>query len=209
MRQRQLFRWSLVALAVILPVLITPSGALATPTVIGQASAVQATVFGLLGSTTTIASTGSLVDDTDARAVSELAGSIPSIGGVEVPTAFTISSINGWNPSDDISSAASLGNVVLSVAGNQITASFVMSEATALVDGTTAGSSTVEGLAVNGVPITPDGAANQTILLPGLTLVLNEVQQSAGSITVNALHITSLDGLVNLVIASATAGIGQ
>lgn len=208
MRQRQLFRWSLVALAVILPVLITPSGALATPTVIGQASAVQATVFGLLGSTT-IASTGSLVDDTDARAVSELAGSIPSIGGVEVPTAFTISSINGWNPSDDISSAASLGNVVLSVAGNQITASFVMSEATALVDGTTAGSSTVEGLAVNGVPITPDGAANQTILLPGLTLVLNEVQQSAGSITVNALHITSLDGLVNLVIASATAGIGQ
>lgn len=181
-----------------------------TPTVSGQATAMRGTVVGLLGSTTTVlASTGNLVDDLDARAASALTGTIPLVGGAEVLHAATVSSIFGWAPEDSVSSEASLARLVLTVAGNTISAGFAMAEAVAVVGGTTAGQSRLEGLAVNGLPIAPDGSENQGISIPGLTLVLNEVQRSAGVITVNALHVATLDGLVDIVVASASAGIRQ
>ena len=59
---------------------------------------------------------------------------------------------------------------------------------------------------MNGTSLVSTGEANQTINLGAITLVLNEVTQTASGITVNALHITSLDGTVDVVVASATAG---
>jgi hypothetical protein len=58
---------------------------------------------------------------------------------------------------------------------------------------------------VGGVPIVPTGAANQTIVIGTIQVVLNEVTTAANGITVNALHVTTLDGLVNVVAGSATA----
>jgi len=205
-------RSSVVALVVALLGLLASArpGEAQTPTVSGEAFALQATVFGLSGPTTTgLASTGSLVDDGDARTAGLATGSIPSVGGANVLHATTISSIATWSPGDEIASEASLADLALTVAGSTISAGFVRAEADAPVGAVATGSSTVEGLAVNGVPILPTGDANQTISLPGLTLVLNEVQETASGSSVNALHISSsLDGL-DVVVASATAGIGR
>ena len=181
-----------------------------TPAASGQATAMRATVSGLLGpTTTTLASTGNLTDETDARAASMLSGSIPSVGTAQVLHAVTISSIFGWNPLDQVISQASLANLVLTAAGNRISADFAMARAVTRVDGTSVGRSSVEGLSINGLPIVPNGAENQGLSVPGLTVVLNEVQRSAGVMTVNALHVRSLDGLVDVVVTSATAGTRQ
>ena len=53
----------------------------------------------------------------------------------------------------------------------------------------------------------PTGAPNQTLSLGVLSVVLNEQIPSAGGIIVNALHVRTLDGLTDVVIGSAKAGI--
>lgn len=82
-----------------------------------------------------------------------------------------------------------------------------MAAATAPVGAATSGGSIVDGLRVNGVSIQPSGAVNERFSLPGLNLTLNEVQSSAAGTTVNALHIVAWDGLIDIVIATATAGV--
>jgi len=47
----------------------------------------------------------------------------------------------------------------------------------------------------------------QAISLAGLNVILNEQIQSASGIVVNALHVTTPDGLTNVVVGSANAGI--
>lgn len=214
-------RWALGALAVVVTVFLAfpgtvgaqlplpspnpaPSPTPAGSGVIGEATALSATVFGM---TTALASTGSLVDELDVRAADLLTGSIPSVGGAEVLQATAISSIWGWDAGDQVSSAASLAELALTVAGIQISAAFVIAEAEAPVGVVATGWSSVESLAVNGVPISVTGGIGETISLPGLTIVVNEVLSSASGVTVNALHIRSLDGLVDVVVASATAGV--
>jgi hypothetical protein len=39
-----------------------------------------------------------------------------------------------------------------------------------------------------------------------LSVILNEQTQSAGGIIVNALHVRTLDGLTDVVVGSAKAG---
>jgi len=57
------------------------------------------------------------------------------------------------------------------------------------------GSSTISGLVFAGVAVVVTGAANQTVSAPGVaTLVINEQIFAAGSITVNALHLTLASG---------------
>lgn len=55
---------------------------------------------------------------------------------------------------------------------------------------------TISGLAVGGLAVTVTGAANQTVVIPGVgTLVINEqVHAGIGDITVNALHFTLATG---------------
>lgn len=208
MRTRGCVRWSLLALAVAL--LGPPQTVVAqlTPpvlgTVVGEATALRVTIA---GTTTTLAATGRLVDDKDARSADALSGSIASVGGAQVLSATTISSVWGWDAADYVSSAASLANLGVTIAGSQVQAAFVMAEAVAPVGAVATGWSTVEGLSVNGVPIALTGTIGETILLPGLKIVVNELRSSAGGTTVNALRISSLDGLVDVIVASATAGI--
>lgn len=82
-----------------------------------------------------------------------------------------------------------------------------MAWATAPVSAANSGGSIIDGLRVNGTSIQPTGAVNEQFTLPGLTLTLNEVQGSAAGTTVNALRIATWDGLIDIVIATATAGV--
>jgi hypothetical protein len=170
-------------------------------TVSGRASAVQATTSTLFGSTSTaIADTGPLSDSTDARQASQGTGTVSSLVKGDALHATTI----GWP--DQVASESSVADVALSIAGNAIGADFVMSRARAVQGAPASGTTSVEGLSVNGVPIPITGAANQTVWIAGGRIVINEQQISATGATVNALHVV-VAGVADVVIASATADV--
>lgn len=167
----------------------------------GRASAVEATISGLLGSTSvSLADTGALSDSTDSRQASQGAGSVASLFNGDTLHATTI----GWP--DQVASESSVADVAVSIAGNAIGADFVMSRARAVQGEPGSGTTIVEGLSVNGVPIPVTGAANQTVWIAGGRLVINEQQMSATGATVNALHVI-VAGVADVVIASATADV--
>ena len=59
----------------------------------------------------------------------------------------------------------------------------------------------------NSRPTATAVAPNQTVWIPGGQMVINEqTVSSTGAFVVNALHVT-VNGVANLVLASATAGI--
>jgi hypothetical protein len=167
-------------------------------TVTGQARAVQATV---LGSQTVLSDTGALTGGDDARQASQVTGAVPSVLTAEALHATTI----GWP--DQAASEASLAGLAVTVAGNGITAGFVMARAAAILGGAGVGDTDIDALSINGAPITVTGQPNQTIPLLRGRVVINEQQPLFPSgMTVNALHIV-IDGVADVVIASATAGI--
>ncbi|HZC81436.1 MAG TPA: choice-of-anchor P family protein [Nitrospiraceae bacterium] len=191
-------RMSVVTVAAVLAGLVGWLSAAEAQTVTGQASAVQATV---LGATTMLSDTGTLGGSRDAREASQIAGSIPSLLTGEVLSAATI----GYP--DEVDSEASLGNLNLTVAGYGISADLVMARALSVVGSAGTGLTNIAGLTIGGVPMFPTGAPNQTLSFGVLSIVLNEQIPSAGGMTVNALHIKTLDGLTDVVIGSAKAGI--
>ena len=196
--------WKAFALAGALVGLLAWPGTSEAQTVTGQAKAAQATVMlGILGgtTTTTLSDTGTLSGTNDARDASALSGNIPSLLTVDVLHATTI----GYP--DEVDSEASLADLGLTVAGNGISADFVMARALAVLGAIGSGGSSIANLSINGVPFVVTGDANQTITIPGGQVVVNEQQTDpSGTITVNALHVT-VSGIADVVIASATAGI--
>jgi hypothetical protein len=107
---------------------------------------------------------------------------------------------------NQVDSVASLANLGLSVAGISISAGSIVAEASQALGAAGSGSSYIDNLAINGVPVTVTGAPNQTISIPGGQLVLNEqTVSSTGSILVNAIHVT-VNGVADVVLASAKAG---
>lgn len=197
MRQTAFSAWGVVAVTVVLAGLLGWPTAGAAQTVAGQARTVQATVLGL---TTVLCDTGTLGGPDDAREASLLKGSVPSLLSGEVLHATTI----GWP--DQVAAESSLADLNLTVAGNGISAAFVMAQALALLGGAGAGSSSLDSLSINGAPIVVTGEANQTVPIPGGRVIVNEQTSSLGGITVNALHVI-VDGVADVVIASAAAGI--
>ena len=192
-----------VASAVMAGLLMLPALATAQE-VSGQARAVQATV---LGATTTLSDTGTLSGVDDAREASQVTGAISELGTAEVLHAATVSSVYGWDDADFVASESSLADLGLGIAGNTISAEFVMARALAPVTGVPVSTASVEGLTVNGLPVHVTGAPNQVVPLVGGQLVINEQQtNAAGDTTVNALHLI-VDGLADVVLASATAGV--
>ena len=179
-----------------------PAPTASTGSVTGQATAAQVVVLGLLGTATatSLASTG--ISGTNSESdVGQVTGSLPSLLGAEVLNAAT------YSYSNQVDSVASLGNLGLSVAGINISADSVMAEASQVLGAAGSGSSYIDNLAINGVPVTVDGTPNQTISIPGGQIVLNEQSiSSTGSAVVNAIHVT-VNGVVDVVLASATAGI--
>jgi len=167
----------------------------AAQTVTGQARAVQATGLG----TTTLADTGTLGGTSDARDATLTIGSVPSVLSGEALRAVTV----GWP--DQVASEASLANLTMTVGGTGISAGVVLARALAVANTPVTASSTVGELAINGIPITVTGSANQVISIPGGWLIINEQIVSASGTTVNALHATVF-GVADVVIASATAG---
>jgi hypothetical protein len=181
-----------------LPTPTTSSG-----TVTGQAAAVQASVLGILGtvSSTTLSGTGSLSGANDARGASLLTGNILSLLGAEALQADAIGLGN------EVDSEASLAGLNLTIAGIPITADFVRASAVAIAGAAGSATSEIDNLAINGVPIAMTGAPNQTIAIPGGQLIINEQTiSSTGTAVANALHVR-VNGIADVVIASATAGI--
>lgn len=171
--------------------------------VTGYASAVDATVYGQFGDkiTTVLASTGTLNSTGDARDASQLAGGVPF---VLVGNALHAASVGTWDQQS--ASEASLSGLAVTVGGSTIDADFVMARVVALKNSVPLATTSIGDLSINGVPIGISGAPNQTVSIPGGRIVINEQKTSAGSTSVNALHVT-VNGLADLVIGSATAGI--
>jgi hypothetical protein len=192
--------WTLLMLAGAVVSLLAWPGTSDAQTVTGQASAVRASV---LGTMTTLADSGTLGGTSDARDASGLTGSIPSLLSGEALHATTI----GYP--DEVDSEASLTNLAMTVAGTGISADFVMSRAFAVLGGSSTGLTDIAGLSIAGVPVFPSGDLNQTLSFGVLSVVLNEQIPSADGLTVNALHVRTIDGLTDVVIGSATAGVSS
>jgi hypothetical protein len=200
MRRTSPRRWSQALVVTIgIAIFCVPDG---TQAFTGQARAVQASVGGV---PTVLADTGPLggpggaiFPHLDAREVSLPQGTIPSLLTGEVLHATTI------GRADRVESEASLGNLVLSLAGNRISADFVMARAKAVTGRAGRGTSEIAGLLINGLQIHPTGAPNQRVDLAGGRVVINEQVISPTGTIVNALHIT-VDGVADVVIASANA----
>ncbi len=179
-----------------------PTSGTSTSTVTGQATAAQVTVFGLLGTatTTTLGSTG--ISTTNAESdVGQATGSIPSLFGADVLNAAT------YSYSNEVDSTASLANLGLTVAGITISADSVVSQASQVLGAAGSGSSYITNLAIDGVPVSITGAPNQTIGIPGGQLTINEQTiSSIGSAVINVVHVV-VNGVADVVLASATAGI--
>ncbi len=192
MSQRILSRWGVVIAIVALAGLVGWPTAGSAQTVTGQATAVQTTV---------LSDTGALTGSSDARQASQVTGVVPSVLTAEALHATTI----GWP--DHTAAEASLAALEVTIAGNGITAGFVMAQTAAILGGAGAGGTTIDTLSINGAPVAVTGLPNQTILLLGGRVVINEqLPVLPSGMTVNALHIV-IDGVADLVIASATAGI--
>ena len=168
-------------------------------TVSGYATVVQGSVLGTSGS---FADTGPLADSSDAREASLDTLSLPSLLSGEALHAAAI----GWP--DQAYSEASLGSLAMTVAGNGIAADFIMARALAVLGSPGTGTSGIDGLSINGAPVAVSGAPNQVIPILGGRVILNEQQASASGIVVNAVHVI-VDGIADVVVASATAGISS
>lgn len=217
-------RWRGVTWVVVMGVFVVPQAGVAqtssTTTFSGQAQVVQATVPPL--SPITIADTGPLPSSGGAQEASLLdvpaiaVGNVAALNGADVAHAAAVGRGNASR------SEASVADVDLTVAGNTITADFLMSRAAATCNGSTAsvsGSSDLATLTINGQTIAISSAPNQTLQLPlnAGSVVINEQSGSAagqsGSMDVNALHVVANNPtpggppLADIVISHAHADI--
>jgi hypothetical protein len=163
-----------------------------------QAAGATAVVMGVV---TNLADTGTLTSPSDPLGTGLSFGSIPGLLSAETLHSATM----GWT--DQVVSQSSLGNLVMTVAGTGISADFILASAQAVTGAGATGRSSIEGLTVAGVPVSPTGVPNQLITLPGLSVILNEQTQTASGIVVNALRVRTLDGTTDVVLGSAKAGI--
>lgn len=161
-----------------------------------QASGITAVVN---GNVTSLVDTGTLTSASEPVGTGVSILSVPGLLSAEAVHAAAM----GWT--DQVVSESSLGNLVMTVAGTGISADFIMSRAQAVSGAGATGVSSVGGLTIGGVPISPSGAPNQVVSVPGLSVILNEQITSAGGIVVNALRIRTLDGLTDIAVGSSKA----
>ena len=168
----------------------------------GQATSVNVTVLGI---STKLGDTGALPSKGGALQASLLTLNVPLVlsGGVAQ------SQVIGVGNHTDASSTVAGLNVLTNGLG--ITADLIQSHAYVVGSATQApvgtGSSQIANLSINGTPIIVTGAPNQTINVALGTVVLNEVIQSAGAVTVNAIHI-KLVNLIDVQLAHSYAQVG-
>src|SRR2546422_579437 len=165
-----------------------------------------------LGNVLSIVSSGTLSVSGGAQEAVSLAEGIAGVFSAETLHATVIGQGNV------AASEASAANISVAtggilIAAGSITADFAMSNATATCSSNgpaASGQVQVSGLVIEGQSIAVSGQANQTVVVNGNTVIINEqvVSQAAttADITVNALHIITNTGL-NLVFGSSSAGI--
>jgi hypothetical protein len=187
--------------------LAAAQNAIAQYNYIGDAAAAKANVLGAINAT--ISDTGSL-PNTGGSLSAELANAnVPGILDLHLLSASTTGQDNNTH------SQASVTDVTIHVAGINITASVLASNANASCAGlaTVNGGSTIAALKVNGVSVNVTGAPNQVIPLIVGSLIINEqlssVTNNPGSneadIVVNALHL-KVNLLADVVISRSHAG---
>ena len=191
------------------------TAATAATTFSGQAKVVDATV---LGHSITLVDTGQVDAGGGSLEASllnyPLAPPAPDpLGGALAAEVLHATVVAHGNSSH---AEASVASFTLTAAGETISAEFLMAQATAKCNGSTAtvaGSAEIVGLQATGVPsITVTGGANQHVPLPVGEIILNEqttdsgASASSGGITVNALHI-KIPGVADVTVASAHADI--
>jgi hypothetical protein len=168
----------------------------------GQATAVSVSILGI---TTTLGDTGALPAKGGALQNNLLTLNVPLVlsGGVAE------SEVIGVGDHTDASSTVAGLNVLTSGIG--ITADLLQSRAYVIGSVNTPpvswGTSQIANLNVNGLPIIVTGAPNQTITLPLGKIVLNEIKQGAGNITVTAIHLT-ITGIADVALARSYAQVG-
>ena len=143
-------------------------------------------------------------------------GQLPPSGGeidatllsvqTSVATANVLLATTMGSDSTAESQAAIADLTLLPGSANQITADFLISESIATCTGVS-GFSDIANLQLAGRSVTVSTQANQTVTVPSvLTLVINEQIVTPGSITVNALHLTTIDG-IQVIVSSASSDI--
>jgi hypothetical protein len=183
----------------------TPSLAAAQTSFSGQATVIRASVLGF--APIVLSDTGPLPSSGGAQEASLLEASVQGLLSASVLHAATV------GQGDQSRSEASVANLSLTVAGNSIGADFLMSRASATCNGakpTTAGSSEIVALVINGQSIVISTQPNQTVSLPVGSVVINEQSSvnhgNYGEMKVNALHVT-VPGVADVIVSSASADI--
>jgi hypothetical protein len=194
-----------VAVCSLMVMLEAPDVWAATRTYSGQAKVVHATVLGVIDDT--YSDTGSLSSSGGALEASLLEAHVDTnqlVLDAKVLHASTI------GQGDQSRSEASVANLSLTVAGNTISANFLMARATAQCQPgglTVSGSSEIAVLVINGQTIAVAGQPNQTVSLPVGKVIINEqMSDGPGDITVTALHVL-IPGVADVVISQAHADI--
>jgi hypothetical protein len=194
-----------LVLTLLLWAVIAPGAALAN-SFSGQATVVQATVLGF--PKITLADTEALPPEGGSKDATLLAESVPGLLSAQVLHATAVAM------GDASRSEASVANLNLTVAGNTISANFLMARAAAFCgqgNASASGSSELAVVGINGQTIVVTGNPGQTIALPGGgQVIINEqsqnVQGNKADMTVNALHV-QIPGIADVIIASAHADI--
>jgi hypothetical protein len=204
--QRTLARvLAVTATALIAAVVATSALAAPATSFSGQATVVNASV---LGTKTVVGDTGPLPSS---------GGNLSSsVTGVNIPNLLTagVGQAATTGQGDQSQSSTSVTDLALNVLGIPISADAVQSQANASCQGVTpqvSGNSQLADLVINGQPIAV-ATPNLAISLPlGVQAVVDEQTSStsgtSGSMTVNALHVTALSPLIDVVVASSHADI--
>jgi hypothetical protein len=206
MHRRRSLTIALTALlsANVLAFAASPALATQSITYTGRGVALTGTVA---GNSVGLADTLPLLSSGGVQNAEVLTAGVPNVLGADTLHAATV------GQGDRTRSDASIAAVSITVGSDTVTLDYAMSRTMAVSTNgapTLSGSTEVDGLVVNGSPITPTGAANQTVTLPDGQLVINEqtssTSGSTGSITVNALHLI-VPAQTDLTVASSSAGV--
>jgi hypothetical protein len=181
----------------------------------GQAYVAQATLTPPVGSAITvgpIADTGPLPPQGGSLENSVLTINAPNPVASGTLLSGEVGHTAAIGQGDRSRSEASVAAISLNVAGNAISADFLMARAMAVCGPSVRGSSELANLVVDGQAITVSGQPNQTVMLPlgAGSVIINEqssnVSGNSGSIDVNALHVI-VTGLADVVISHTHADI--
>ncbi len=176
----------------------------------GSATGLIVTVPGVLN--VQIGATGQLPSSGGSITTAPILG--VNLGGGAVLANVLPSSTSGMNGT--ATSSAQVTDLGVNLIALDVSATVASSTATATCGPNGAmvsGSSVVTSLVVNGKSITVTGAPNQTITIPLIGKVVINEQQTGSSgkgnkgMTVDALHITLLDGTANVIVAQSHADI--